>query len=198
MLAPAPQKDRFTANQDICWFIVQTEARREAKAQESLEREDFNVWYPMVKAWVRPRRNRMSHSQRRRNLHISTEQVDKPAFPGYMFIQRGARSPGLARLFELTAVRGIVHFGEKLAMLDNSLVDKIRADVAGGILDQRVAVTPFSFKVTETVRVTDGVFAGFNATVDRIDGNRESIHVLAHLFGRQCRVALTVDQLEKL
>lgn len=179
-----------------CWWIVATEPRREKVAEESLRRDAFDVYYPLVKAYERPRRNRMSHSQRRR--FVLGKEVMKPLFPSYLFIQRGDGSPGLARLFELTGIRGVVHFGENLVVISPALMQKIRAEIEGGLLDIHSAVTPFPYAVNEEVRVCEGAFAGFHALIERIDESKETIQTLVNLFGRHTRVALSLDQVEKL
>ena len=53
------------------------------------------------------------------------------------------------------------------------------------------------FFVGETVKVTDGSFASFSATIEAIDEERKKLTVSVKLFGRKTPVELSFMQVEK-
>jgi transcriptional antiterminator NusG len=55
--------------------------------------------------------------------------------------------------------------------------------------------TPFI--VGETVKVTDGPFAGFSATVENVFDDRKKLSVVVKIFGRNTPMELSYVQVEK-
>ena len=199
MLAVTEINDRCggTQRREPPWFISISEPRREAVAAMSLKAEGFDCFYPVHHVTVVPPRRKVTLKMRNK-LHLLAKSKYEPVFKSYIFIRPGPAHPGLRRVFQLRGVIGMVHFGEQLARVSNDLVESLRSGKAKKALDEHFSATPFPYKIGDTARLTTGALAEHNATIERVDESSESIHVLVSLFGRECRVITSVDQLEKI
>lgn len=194
LLDPLPMK---RVDPHAPWYIAFAQPRRETVAEASLREDGFECFYPVRNVTVLPHRKTVTLKMRNK-LHLLAKSVDRPVFPGYLFIRPGVSDPGLRRIFDLRGVAGIVRFGEDLARVSNDLVESLRSGDARKAIEEHYAITAFPFKVGDKGVLTDGALKEHTAVVNRIDESSGVIHALVRLFGRECRVVTSVDQFEKI
>ena len=54
------------------------------------------------------------------------------------------------------------------------------------------------FKLSETVKVIDGPFNGFNGTIEKINEEKRKLEVMVKIFGRKTPLELSYMQVEKI
>jgi transcription antitermination factor NusG len=179
------------------WNLIRTEPRRYDIAQQSLEAEGFTIYVPKIKTFVKTPLNKLSHAQRRKGYFARGTWEPRPWLPGYVFSKDEGWPVAARDLHKLTGVLGPVYFGEEIASLSRAAVSEIRKREAEETLDVHSFAVPFGFSVGEEVRIADGPFVGFNASVEKVE-DAEILNLLANIFGRKTRLQLHVDQVEKL
>ena len=87
-------------------------------------------------------------------------------------------------------IRGVTGFlGE-----GNKAIPLSEADVAALGVEKREVVV--SYRLGDTVRITDGALESFLGTVDEIDLDSGKVRVVVSMFGRETPVELELDQVE--
>jgi transcriptional antiterminator NusG len=54
------------------------------------------------------------------------------------------------------------------------------------------------FNLSETVKVIDGPFNGFNGTIEKINEDKRKLEVMVKIFGRKTPLELSFMQVEKI
>ena len=121
-----------------------------------------------------------------------------PVLPGYVLVHcvpSAAAMQGLCRFDK--RITGITGGAETPYRIPLKFVEKFIENAAEGAYDYRPPA-PIDFLVDEQVRVCDGPFANFMATVAAVDFERSRVKVDVHIFGRMTPVELDVAQIEKV
>jgi transcriptional antiterminator RfaH len=155
------------------WAVVNTQPHRERLALSNLERQDFRVYCPMVLKRIR-------HARR-------TQDVSRPLFPGYLFVQV---DPDLQRwrpILSTFGVRTIVRCGDRPSLLADAFIQGIKACEIDGAI-----VRPASpYTVGQQVRMATGPFDGLVATIIEMD-EKDRLVVLMDLLSRPVKVRTEV------
>ena len=158
------------------WFVVQTQANSEAKAQHHLQRQGFVTYLPR---YLKRRR----HARR-------VEERPAPLFPRYLFV---CFDPLAARWRAIQSTIGVSHLvgqGDRPTAVPETVLRELRArEDASGLfaIDQRPV-----FAAGDPIRVISGAFADavgrFHAMSDD-----DRVTVLLDLLGRQVKTRLTIE-----
>ena len=107
-------------------------------------------------------------------------------FPGYLFARFIYAKQH--RLVEHShGIRGIVHFGNRLATLSENIVSALRSRIDG----EEVATIDSSPQVGQPVQIAEGPFQGLEAVVTRLLPARERIRVLLEFLGRSLETEIS-------
>jgi transcriptional antiterminator RfaH len=169
----------MSAVQGMRWYVVQTQARCEARAACHLTRQGFTVYLPR---YLKRRR----HARR-------VEIVAAPLFPRYLFV---AIDMSVQRWRAVRSTQGVSHLvcqGDAPAVVQDAVIAELqrREDERGLIT---LAATP-RFAQGDKVRVMDGAFSDSFALFDGMTDD-ERVAVLIDLLGRKVRVKLDVLAIE--
>ena len=161
---------------DACWYVVQTQVNSEARAEQNLLRQGYEVYLPR-------------YLKRRRHAR-KVDLMAKPLFPRYMFVAIDMATQRWRSIQSTFGVSRLVTNGDDPAMLPEGVVHalKAREDDKGFVrLDNKPAFAP-----GDKVRVLAGAFmdnAGlFNGLADH-----DRVSILLDMLGRKVRVLLDVD-----
>lgn len=163
------------------WYALRSKARKEEVVWRQVRTAGYDVFYPRIKVQpVNPRARKL-----------------KAYFPGYMFVRVDIEHVGISAFQWMPHAMGLVCFGDEPAIVPDNLIHAIRKRVdeisaAGGELF--VGLNP-----GDTIVISDGPFAGYEAIFDaRLPGS-ERVRVLLQLLNsqRQIPVELKAGQIKQ-
>ncbi|TWP23947.1 transcription termination/antitermination factor NusG [Apibacter muscae] len=123
---------------------------------------------------------------------------DKVYYPGYIMIEANLvgelphvikNIPGVISF--LSATKG----GDPLPMRKNE-VSRMFGKMDE--LSESDDTMNIPFEISETVKVTDGPFNGFNGTIEKINEDKRKLDVMVLIFGRKTPIELNFSQVEKI
>lgn len=158
------------------WYCLHTAPKQENKVARVLQRElGLEVFAPRI----RFRRMRAGQPL------WTTEAL----FPGYLF----GRFEYFERRRQINALPGvtsIVHFGERVAPIDDTVMAELRALVQD---NETIEVTADPQPGSEVV-ITGGSLSGLRVLVTRVIPARQRIAILLELLGSQREVEIERDR----
>jgi transcriptional antiterminator RfaH len=160
------------------WFVVRTHPNGEFKALAHILRQGFDGYLPR-------------YIKRRRHAR-KTEDVQKPLFPGYLFV---GMDPACARWRVLNSTVGvselICHNGQPAPVPDDVIDDIRRHEDESGyvILGEHAGL-----QKGDRVRITDGSLSDQIGIFDA-PSDQQRVFLLLDLLGRQVRVKLPMTAL---
>jgi len=123
-------------------------------------------------------RKRVSHARR-------TQDVLRPLFPSYLFVQLDPDS-SWRPILSTRGVRTLVRCGERPSFIANEFIDSLKSrEIEGAI------VRPASpYCIGQHVRVVGGAFDGLVATIIEMD-EKDRLVVLMNMLNRPVNVRLS-------
>lgn len=174
------------------WCLVKTEYRRERLAEaEILSNGGPLVYVPRFKTSIRSRRNPRKW-----------EEVTRPLFPGYLFVDlkadRKAEAYPWGFIETRRGVAEVVKAGEHPILIPDGVVDGLRLRQGENFgQPYSLETAPIDLKPGQKVRLIDGPFTGWIAEVERVDERDRITVLLAALGGFVPISGLEADQVEK-
>lgn len=168
------------------WFCLQVKGNSERIVVKMLDDVDIFATAPM----------------RRGDRIVKRHRIIKgpliPALPGYVLVRCVPSAAAMAGLMRFDKrVVGIVGGAETPYRIPLQYVEKFIERAIAGDYDYKPE-PPVSYPLGLEVRVCDGPFASFHATILENDLPGDLIKVEVSIFGRSTPVTLMVDQIEKL
>lgn len=162
------------------WYAVYTKPRQEAVAEENLKRQGYEVYLPLM---AEPRRQGGPRRQR-----------IEPLFPRYLFVRLSLGCDNTGPLRYTTGVSNLVRFADKLAVVDDHIVDSLKrwADCTTGL---HLPKAPM-FALRDIVVMDDGPFAGVEAIL-QAETSSERVVILLNLLGRKNSISVNRDRLRR-
>jgi transcriptional antiterminator RfaH len=166
----------MSENSGTRWYVVQTQVNGEAKAQENLRRQGYQIYLPR-------------YLKRRRHAR-KVDLVAKPLFPRYMFVAIDTAAQRWRSVQSTIGVSRLVTIGDEPAVVPERVIGalKAREDAKGFVkMDAGPAFAP-----GDKVRVLSGAFMDnsglFNGMADH-----DRVSILLEMLGRKVRVVLDAD-----
>jgi len=161
------------------WYVVRSKPRRERFVHDQLTGQGLEVFFPAVKVHpVNPRSAR-----------------ERAYFPSYLFVHTDLNAFGANRLRWLPAAIGLLEFGGEPAVVPEILITQLKRKIssiqaAGGLVFA-------DLNPGDTVKITSGPFAGYDAIFDmRLKGS-DRVRVLLELLRRQVPMELDAGSIRK-
>ena len=161
------------------WYTIISKPRKEIQVANYLRSQDIAVYHPTIKVNpVNPRSARI-----------------RSYFPRYLFVNADLDEVGTSTLTWVPGAVGLVEFGGEPAVVPDIFIGKLQERIAeintaGGLhLD--------GLEKGDTVRITSGPFAGYDAIFDAHLSGEERVQVLLHWLGREMKTKLNANAIEK-
>ena len=152
----------------LLWHVVHTKPRQEAIAEVFLSQSGIETFYPKIAP-------------------------GKPLFTGYIFTKFDEETQ--QRLVKYSkGVGSIVSFGDKPALVDESLIEAMKARIKDGF----VHLDPPSFKKGEKVEIKEGPLEGVVGIFDSRVKDSDRVIILLNAIASQSRVVVPATLLRKV
>ena len=169
------------------WYVVHCYSGMEARVKRNLEhRIESMKMENRIFAVVVPTEEQIELKDGERRV------IERRVFPGYILVQMVLDDDSWSVVRNTPGVTGFVGIGNRPTPLSAAEVDHIMSRIEAG--QPRVQV---NFRVGDKVRITEGVFADFNGTVEEMDIERGKVRILVSIFGRETPVEVDFLQVEK-
>ncbi len=169
------------------WYVIHCSSGYENKVRHNLEQRIESMG---MKEWifdvVIPTQEEIEVRDGKR------KKVERFVFPGFVLVNMRLTEESWYVVRNTPGVTGFVGMGNEPTPL--------RPEEVSQILRRMEAEAPHfkvTFKPGEKVRIVDGPFNDFAATVAEIDMERSKVRVMVNFFGRETPVELDFLQVEK-
>ena len=135
------------------WIAVATHANAEGQAVQNLKRQGYECYCP---------RTRVTRRHARRS-----ETVERPFFPGYLFVRLDRTRDQWRPIMHSRGVRTVVRFGEKLGIVPRGVIESLLAKEEDGGLKLPPATE--RLKAGQRVMLNGTLFDEFVCTVLSIE-----------------------------
>lgn len=124
---------------------------------------------------------------------------ERPSYPGYLLVQTAhelrADAPEEASQRSWHMIQDTPSVMDVIASLSEAEVQNI-LDLSTG--EKKKAPPTIEYLTGDKVRVVDGPFKEFPAEIDRIDEDKQRLHLTISIFGRSTPIELEYFQVEKM
>ena len=164
---------------DAQWYALFSKPRKEVQVDNYLRTQGVTTFFPTYR--VKPVNPRSAKT--------------RAFFPRYLFVHADLSQTGMSALQWIPGAVGMVQFDGEPAPIPDYFIDELRkriqlVEAAGGLhLD--------GLKPGDPVRVTSGLFAGYEALFDVRLSGEERVQVLLHWLGREIKVQVDARAIEK-
>jgi transcription termination/antitermination protein NusG len=171
------------------WYIVHTYSGHENKAKltllERVRNANLTEYFGEV---LVPTESVMEVVKGQRRT------TTRKFFPGYMFVQMVLDDRTFHLVKNTPKITGFLG-GTKPTPVPEREITGVQTNMSeGGKPKPKARVT---FEVGDSVRVIDGPFANFSATVEEVKSDKQKLKVSLSMFGRATSVELDFSQVEK-
>jgi transcriptional antiterminator RfaH len=155
------------------WFCLKTQPKREHLGATALRRQ-FGV------ECFSPRLRFRKMTQRGPVWFVEA------MFPGYLFA-KFVYSTQHRAVESSHGIRGIVHFGDRLATLPENIVAALQSRVG----EEEIVTVDCSLKVGQSVEIIEGPFQGLEVVVTHLLPAKDRIRVLFEFLGRSMEMEVS-------
>lgn len=199
-LAPVPESDGGSDGASTApavpaptgekkWYIVHTYSGHENKAKltllERVRNANLTEYFGDV---LVPTESVMEVVKGQRRT------TTRKFFPGYMFVQMVLDDRTFHLVKNTPKITGFLG-GTKPTPVPEREITGVQTNMSEG--GKPKAKARLSFEVGDSVRVIEGPFANFSATVEDVKADKQKVKVTLSMFGRPTSVELDFAQVEK-
>jgi transcriptional antiterminator RfaH len=166
-------------SQETAWFCLRTQIKHERLAAAHLRMmEEVEVLFPQ-----------MSFTRKRMDV---VKQVTEPLFPNYLFARFNPRH-SLARVRHAHGVLTVVHFGNRLPVIPDSVIQEIRQSLS----PEEICHVETSLALGDTVGIHSGAFSGLQAVITNYVPRKQRVTLLLDFLGRQVNIEISEKEVVK-
>lgn len=186
--APSTTEQPSGSAPNLKWYIVHTYSGHENKARltllERVRNANLNEYFGEV---LVPTESVMELVKGQRRT------TTRKFFPGYMFVQMHMEDRTFHLVKNTPKITGFLG-GTKPTPVPEREITGLQTNITEGKAKPRSKI---SFEVGDTVRVVEGPFANFSASVEEVKADKQKVKVRVSIFGRATSVELDFTKVEK-
>jgi transcriptional antiterminator NusG len=173
---------------DKKWYAIHTYSGHENKVKTNLEKaihtaglaEQFGQILVMTEEVVEMKDGKRKTSKRK-------------TFPSYVMVEMDLNNETRHLVQNVPGVTRFVGSGQREVPLKESEVRRL----LGQVDSSKTRPTPtVTFRIGDSVRITDGPFSAFTGVVDEVNNERGKVKVMVSIFGRATPVELDFLQVQ--
>ncbi|PHN33293.1 transcription/translation regulatory transformer protein RfaH [Pseudomonas sp. ICMP 561] len=158
------------------WYLIQTKPRQEARAEEHLQRQNFECYRPF----------KPGDTKKRSARPMNQEEL----FPGYLFIRMDQIHDNWYPIRSTRGVARIVTFGGHPVPVQDELIEQIRLRLS-------TPAPKAEFRYGEHVLIKAGELCDIEAIFLACDGTERAV-ILLNLLQREQKVVLPMSSLLRM
>lgn len=170
------------------WYAIHTYSGHENKVKTNLEKaihsagleEQFGQILVMTEEVVEMKDGKRKTSKRK-------------TFPSYVMVEMDLNNETRHLVQNVPGVTRFVGSGQREVPLKESEVRRLLGQVE---TSKSRPVATVTFRVGDSVRITDGPFSAFTGVVDEVNNERGKVKVMVSIFGRATPVELDFLQVQ--
>ena len=159
------------------WVVVATHANAEGQAVQNLKRQGYQCYCPRIRVTRR-------HARR-------SETVERPFFPGYLFVRLDRTRDQWRPIMHSRGVRTVVRFGETLGVVPQGVIENLLAREDDGGL--RLPPAADRLEVGQRVSLNGTLFDDFVCTVQSIKP-RDRVCVLLEVMQHAVKMVVPSEK----
>jgi transcriptional antiterminator NusG len=170
------------------WYVVHTYSGREQKVALALKQRVQTMGLDdKVLEILIPTQNKIKIKRGKK------KEIAEKIFPGYIIVKMVLTDDAWLTVRTTPGVTTFVGAGKKPTPLPKNEVESILK-----FSKMKAPKYKTKFSVGEAVKITEGPFADFLGTIDKIDEDKGKLRVLVSIFGRETPVELDFLQVSKI
>ncbi len=175
-------------NKKARWYVVHAHSGHEAKVAEMVKQraETLDLTDKILEILI-PTQEKIQIKRGQKKT------VTEKIFPGYMLIHMELTDESWLAVRTTQGITGFVGVGNKPTPLPKHEVEAIKQ-----YMTQAAPQYKADYVEGEAVKIIDGPFTDFLATVKSIDEEKGKVQVLVNIFGRETPVDLDFLQIQKV
>lgn len=164
------------------WYVVHTYSAYENTVKATLEKtvETRNL-QDLIQAVTIPMETVTEITEN------GPKTIERKVFPGYVLVKMVMTDETWYVVKNVRGATGFVGDGNKPIPLSEDEIAKL------GIERKEIVI---GYEVGSSVKINDGPLASFIGTVEELDVEKNKVHVVVSMFGRETPVELELDQVE--
>ena len=177
-----------TKNTQMKWYVVNVYSGHENKVAKLItQRMENTKMTNLLGEIVIPTQNKVVIAEGKRKT------VQDRILPGYILIQMVLNSDTWPLIKDTQGVIGFTGMDKKPTPLSDTEVTAILK-----FMSVEQPAYQSSISIGDAVTITDGPFADFHGTVNRLDDQKGKVEVLINVFGRETPINVDLMQIKKL
>jgi transcriptional antiterminator RfaH len=161
------------------WFCLRTQIKHERLAAAHLRlMEDVEVLFP-----------RMTFQRKWRQ---TVREFTEPLFPNYLFARFNPHED-LARVRHAYGVQTVVHFGNRLPVIPETVINDIRQHLSA----EQTCRLETDLAPDDTVIICGGAFSGLQALIKTCLPRKHRVTLLLEFLGRQVNIEISDHEVAK-
>lgn len=170
------------------WYVIHTYSGQESRVAEQLRQRVESMGFTDKIFEI------LVPTQEKIEIRSGAKQkVKEKIFPGYILLKMIVTDQSWLVVRTTPGITGFVGAGNKPTAIEDKEVENIQKFMA-----MEAPKFKAKFSLGEAVKITDGPFADFLGSIQKIDDEQGKVKVLVSIFGRETPVELDFLQIRKI